>query len=1331
MTTPNTVPATKSGESMSDRGSTIDMFLQKALEQISKLAGRRDDELKKECEATILSLGRLLPPIPPDAAAPSPPLKELLPPAKLDALANKIIPTLRLAIKTGTPTIVGVALDTIHKLLVYNCIRSDCVDTSSSNARLTDTVIELISACFEIGEKDEAVQLQIIKALLTAITSPVCGVHEESLMTAVRTSYNIYLISQSQINRRTAKATLTQMLHLIFQRMEAHGAARLQNSATRASTSDTTSAARSSHGSSSPPPSLSSSSSQPIVPQGLSGSEDSSSAEIDPALREFGDGDGIPPPAQADDEDETPVPTEGDPIAAEAIAEIAEEAEADLLVEDEIEGGSSQSAELTQPEPTFQPEPTLQPESTLQPEASIPANPSEGVGSALPIEEAASSMGPPPPPHRNAPPNSEEHSESLIYTDCFLIFRALCKLSVTDVPKGFADPSSIDMRSKVLSLELLLTVLEGAGPVLRSHRKFIAQAIKKYLCISLLTNGVSPVPKIFQLSLSIFWALLSSFKENLKNEIGIFFKKIFLPLLESPHSTVQQKWMVLQILLKICRIPQTLLELFVNYDCSSDPNNLVFEPMVRDIAAIAKGTPTIDTWTTPAQDAKMRTMGLECLVAIARSLVSWSNELMSDAHDENLNASLVAAGGAAAAAANAAADASKKAPSSSAPRSDDAVRSADDKSEDEIEQSCAAPSTSTSAVDPQKKADPIEEQLRHNQQLRRGFELFNRRPKRGLEFLIKIGHITSEPPSIARLLRSERSLEKATVGDFLGGHDAFNVSVMYAYVDLFSFAGMTLDMAIRNFLAEFRLPKEAKQIDRIMEKFASRFYEDNCPTPHFANATSAFVLAFAVIMLATDLHSPAIVKKITKPEWRNMLRGQNDNQDFPAEFLDPMYERVGSAPLKVNRDDKTAPKVAPSGGFITPKNRLQLFHQETLEMIQKSRAELKENLSADADPLLGYFVSPELHHVRPIFEVCWGAMLAAFGQLLESSDDQNAINLCLEGFRLAIRIAGIFYLETPRASFINALRKFSLLDSTMVRRHRLQRKNVDSIVTLLELALTDGNYFQSSWGIVLECISQLDRLSTLTTFGIHSDTELQSPEPLAAGDKAKQQRLRKPASADPRQAAGAGRPAPSRSPGIPPSSADLTDDAPSSLASYFGGDNPGERARREAELAASIEAHNASIVTHSIDVSMIDKIFSHTVKLNGDAIVEFVQALCEVSVREIANPKGPRLFSLRKIVEVASFNMDRIRLIWSRVWSHLSAHCEKVGCDDRLTVAMYAIDSLRQLAMKFLEKDELANFSFQHLFLKPFDYISQNTNSSVIRELIIRCLTQMVSARAR
>lgn len=33
---------------------------------------------------------------------------------------------------------------------------------------------------------------------------------------------------------------------------------------------------------------------------------------------------------------------------------------------------------------------------------------------------------------------------------------------------------------------------------------------------------------------------------------------------------------------------------------------------------------------------------------------------------------------------------------------------------------------------------------------------------------------------------------------------------------------------------------------------------------------------------------------------------------------------------------------------------------------------------------------------------------------------------------------------------------------------------------------------------------------------------------------------------------------------------------------------------------------------------------------------------------------------------------------------------------------MYAVDSLRQLAMKFLERDELANYTFQNDFLRPF-----------------------------
>jgi Sec7-like guanine-nucleotide exchange factor len=72
------------------------------------------------------------------------------------------------------------------------------------------------------------------------------------------------------------------------------------------------------------------------------------------------------------------------------------------------------------------------------------------------------------------------------------------------------------MKSKALSLELIQALLDNAGPVLQSSEKFITGAIKKHLCYSLLVNGVSSVPRVFQATLSIFSTLLNKFKDHLK-----------------------------------------------------------------------------------------------------------------------------------------------------------------------------------------------------------------------------------------------------------------------------------------------------------------------------------------------------------------------------------------------------------------------------------------------------------------------------------------------------------------------------------------------------------------------------------------------------------------------------------------------------------------------------------------------------------------------------------------------------------------------------------------------------------------------------------------------
>lgn len=72
-----------------------------------------------------------------------------------------------------------------------------------------------------------------IQALLTVVTSQHVEIHEGTVLLTVRTCYNIYLASKNLINQTTARATLTQMLNVIFSRMEN------QHALSRHSVSDT------------------------------------------------------------------------------------------------------------------------------------------------------------------------------------------------------------------------------------------------------------------------------------------------------------------------------------------------------------------------------------------------------------------------------------------------------------------------------------------------------------------------------------------------------------------------------------------------------------------------------------------------------------------------------------------------------------------------------------------------------------------------------------------------------------------------------------------------------------------------------------------------------------------------------------------------------------------------------------------------------------------------------------------------------------------------------------------------------------------------------------
>jgi len=109
--------------------------------------------------------------------------------------------------------------------------------------------------------------------------------------------------------------------------------------------------------------------------------------------------------------------------------------------------------------------------------------------------------------------------------------RCVISSSFTCCPLTFLsserDLKSHAMRSKLLSLHLVLTVLNSHMSLFVDPSAIIyssssneattfVQAINQYLCLSLSRNAVSPVPQVFEISVEIFWRVLSGMRTKLK-----------------------------------------------------------------------------------------------------------------------------------------------------------------------------------------------------------------------------------------------------------------------------------------------------------------------------------------------------------------------------------------------------------------------------------------------------------------------------------------------------------------------------------------------------------------------------------------------------------------------------------------------------------------------------------------------------------------------------------------------------------------------------------------------------------------------------------------------
>jgi brefeldin A-inhibited guanine nucleotide-exchange protein len=320
----------------------------------------------------------------------------------------------------------------------------------------------------------------------------------------------------------------------------------------------------------------------------------------------------------------------------------------------------------------------------------------------------------------------------------------------------------------------------------------------------------------------------------------------------------------------------------------------------------------------------------------------------------------------------------------------------------------------------------------------------------------------------------------------LTSSDETNIATMHAFVDMLDFSNLKFTEAVRLFLQSFRLPGEAQKIDRFVLKFAERYIAGN-PSTEFANADTAYILAFSVIMLNTDAHNKNMKnRRMSKAEFVKNNRGINDGKDLPEEFLGEIYDEIQTNEIKM-KDEVELPgtQPAPAGLAGTLANvgrdlQREAYVVQSEGMASKTEALFKSMVRQQRRGVVRatdhFYSASRLEHVRFMFEVAWMPFLAGISAPLQESDELEVVLLCLEGFKAAIKIVCLFDLELERNAFVTTLAKFTFLNNL----GEMKTKNVEAIKALLDIAVSDGNNLKGSWKEVLTCVSQLERMQLIS-----------------------------------------------------------------------------------------------------------------------------------------------------------------------------------------------------------------------------------------------------------
>ena len=372
---------------------------------------------------------------------------------------------------------------------------------------LIDEIIHCICTSYTLASvqnvSEDLVQLQLLKVLLTVVTSTHVEIHDISLLKCIQTCINIYQGTKSHVNAVTVKASLTQMCNAVFVRLERWGTALKKGGATPLSS---------------------------VSDKGV----EEPSIKVEIRSLESSSGSFI---SKVDKVDEPPSPASEAHIAATMPSDLVSSPTTEGYDEavDCNDGESAVNKSEDSPTDSIEPnsdEQDVQKDETcnggsfelhegcrvsMELQELIIQTDVDGNTSPLlyqlgmSMEELIENTS-----NAAVPISDLKYYVGLLLNDVYMLFRLLCRLALDgestegDLTIGASrNLSESQMKLRTLSLELILSVMGNAGAVFRGEDIYIS-LMKEKICFIVARNAIQSNPHHFELAIGI-WVLVMQY----------------------------------------------------------------------------------------------------------------------------------------------------------------------------------------------------------------------------------------------------------------------------------------------------------------------------------------------------------------------------------------------------------------------------------------------------------------------------------------------------------------------------------------------------------------------------------------------------------------------------------------------------------------------------------------------------------------------------------------------------------------------------------------------------------------------------------------------------